>query len=58
MYYAKTKHIDIQYYKLRKYVANACIQLIKIPIQDNNANMMTKPLQTIKFLDLANIKQC
>ena len=58
VYYARTKHIDVRYHKLRKFIANGYIQLVKISTQDNVANMMTKPLSGVKFkycLDLANV---
>ena len=55
--HTRTKHIDVRYNKFREFVANGCIQLVKVPTQDNVAHMMTKPLPGIKFkqcLDLAN----
>ncbi|XP_073099673.1 uncharacterized protein [Elaeis guineensis] len=59
VYHARTKHINVRYHKLRKFIANGYIQLVKISTQDNVTNMMTKPLSGVKFkhyLDLAIVR--
>jgi N-acetylglucosamine-6-phosphate deacetylase len=51
-YYAKTKHIDIQYHFIREYVINDIIQLSHISIKEQLADVLTKALSgpTFKYL--------
>jgi hypothetical protein len=51
-YYAKTKHIDIQYHFIREHVTNNTIQLSYINTKEQLADMLTKALSgpTFKYL--------
>ena len=44
-YHRRTKHIDIRFHALRKYVSNKSVSIIYIPSRDNLADMCTKALR-------------
>lgn len=54
-YHTRTKHINFRYHKLKKFVASDCIQLIKIPTQENTTDIITKLLPVL--FGLVNVKQ-
>ncbi|KAK8926175.1 hypothetical protein KSP39_PZI018367 [Platanthera zijinensis] len=61
VYHARTKHIDVRYHKLREFVGSGDIFLLKVPTEDNVADILTKPVTGVKFkhcLDLAHICAC
>ena len=61
MYYARTKHIDVRFHKIRELVSSGELLLEKIHTSENAADMLTKPVTTEKFkhcLDLINISRC
>ncbi|KAK8931207.1 hypothetical protein KSP39_PZI016896 [Platanthera zijinensis] len=61
VYHARTKHIDVRYHKLREFVGSGEILLLKVPTEDNVADILTKPVTGVKFkhcLDLAHICAC
>ena len=48
-FHQRIKHIDIKYNLIRDEVEHKRVGLVKISMNDNLANMMTKPLPTNKF---------
>ena len=58
VHHKRTKHIDVRYHFLR---SEKRIQVQKIGIADNPADMFTKPVPVSKFqhcLDLLNVGSC
>lgn len=55
MYHKSTKHVDAIYHFIRDLVENDDIQLQKIYIAYNLANMLTKPIPVIKFGTFQNL---
>ena len=51
-YYAKTKHINIQYHFVREYITNNIIQLSHISTKEQLADMLTKALSRPTFKNL------
>lgn len=51
MIHARTKHIDVRYYKLRKIINDGLIRLEKIHIKDNAADVFSKSMISEKFMD-------
>ena len=43
-YYARTKHIDIKYHKIRECIGTGQLVLEYVRIDDNLADALTKPL--------------
>jgi hypothetical protein len=61
VYHARAKHIDVRFHKIRELVATGELLLENIHTFENAANMLTKPVTTIKFkhrLDLINVSRC
>jgi len=61
IYYARTKHIDVRFHKIRELIASGEIVLQKIGTEENAADMVTKPVTTDKFkhyLNLLNVYSC
>src|ERR1035438_4459704 len=46
-YHARTKHINIQYHFIREMIEMKKVELIYCPMQDNAADMLTKPLARV-----------
>ena len=46
---SKMKHVAIQYFKIREYVDNKHISIVYIATEDNQADILTKPLGRVKF---------
>ena len=58
VYHARTKHIDIRFYKIRELIVTGDIVLKKVHTSENAADMLTKPITIAKFkhcLDLINV---
>ena len=58
VYRAKTKHIAVQYHKIREWVSSSDISMSKILTSENAYDMLTKSIPTDKFkqyLDLIGI---
>ncbi|KAL0447562.1 UNVERIFIED_CONTAM: Retrovirus-related Pol polyprotein from transposon TNT 1-94 [Sesamum latifolium] len=61
VYHARTKHIDVRYYKIREFIASREILLQKVHTSENAADILTKPLTIDKFnhcLDLLSVYSC
>lgn len=61
VYHSRTKHIDIRYHKIREWISNGKISLMKIHTKENAADMLTKPIPRDKFkhcLDLIHLTTC
>ena len=60
MYHERTKKIDVQMHFTRDIVERGMVRVEKIPTADNPADMMTKPVPTVKFkhcLDLIRVQK-
>ena len=58
VYRARTKHIAMQYHKLREWVSSGDISLSKILTSENASDMLTKPVRIDKlkrYLDLIGV---
>ena len=53
--YSKTKHIEIKYHFIRNLVERKIVVLEYIPIERQNANIFTKPLDRSKFETLRQV---
>ena len=53
--YSKTKHIEIRYHFIRDLVERKIVCLEYIPIECQNANIFTKPLDRSKFETLRQV---
>ena len=49
VFHARSKHIDIWYHHLRDCVQRRIISLEYIPMEEQDANILTKALSRIKF---------
>ena len=50
MYHKRMKHIDVRYHKIRQWVVDdKMIDLVKISMKKNPADMMTKTILLEKF---------
>ena len=61
MYYARTKHIDVRFHKIRELVSSGELLLEKVHTSENVANMLTKLVTIEKFkhcLNLINVSRC
>ncbi|KAH9695613.1 hypothetical protein KPL71_022838 [Citrus sinensis] len=57
-YHERTKHADVRMHFIRDKIRSGVINVIKIPTEVNPADMLTKPLPTVKFrnsLDLIGV---
>ena len=52
---SKTKHIEIKYHFIRDLVEGKIVALEYIPIERQNANIFTKPLDKSKFKTLRQV---
>ena len=55
-YHRKTRHINIKYHFIRRYVSNKSIALAYIPSRLNLADMATKPIKGPNIRNFANIR--
>ena len=53
--HSKTKHIEIRYHFIRNLVERKIVVLEYIPIERQNANIFTKPLDRSKFETLRQV---
>lgn len=49
VHHPRSKHIDIQYHKLREVVESGLLDITYIPTADMIADGLTKPLDLVKF---------
>lgn len=54
MHHERTKHIDIRLHFIRNLIEPGEIGLEKISTQDNSADMLTKPIPSMKFQNCVN----
>lgn len=45
----RTKHIDVRYHKIREIINDGLVSLVKIYIDDNAADIFTRPMTLKKF---------
>ncbi|XP_052193868.1 uncharacterized protein LOC127802200 [Diospyros lotus] len=58
VYHERTKHVDVRYHYVRDLVTNGTISILKVPTENNPADMGTKLLIATKFkhfLDLLHV---
>ena len=49
-FHSRTKHIGVQYHFVREVVEDGCVDMQKIHTSENLADVMTKPINTDKFV--------
>lgn len=49
VFHAKTKHIDVKYHFIREVIDDKLVKLVKIPTDDNPADLLTKGLPGERF---------
>ena len=49
VFHAKTKHIDMKYHFIRDMLEDKLVELVKVNIVDNPADLMTKGLPPERF---------
>jgi len=49
VYHARTKHIDVRFHFAREILDDGDIELLKIHIKENPADMLTKVVSGVKF---------
>ena len=49
VFHAKTKHIEVKYHFIREMLEDKLIKLVKVHIDDNPTNLMTKSLPPKRF---------
>ena len=58
VYHEHIKHVDVRYHYVQDLVANGTVNILKVPTENNPANMGTKVLTATKFkhyLDLLHV---
>lgn len=61
MYHARTKHIDVRFYRIKELVLSSELLLEKVHTFENAVNMLTKPITIDKFkhcMNLINVSRC
>ena len=49
LYHSRTKHIDIKYHFIREKIEADELQVLKVHISENTADMLTKPVTILKL---------
>ena len=49
-FHSRTKHIGVQYHFVRDVVEDGSVDMLKIHTKENLADVMTKPINTDKFV--------
>jgi len=55
IYYVRTKHIDAKYHFVRDVLEDGDIEVKKIHIKDNSADMLTNVVPWVKFNHCKNL---
>lgn len=58
VFHERSKHIDVKLHFVRDIICKGIVSVVKIPTEENSADMLTKELPTAKFkhcLDLVNV---
>ncbi|XP_031264308.1 secreted RxLR effector protein 161-like [Pistacia vera] len=55
VYHERTKHVDVRHHFVRDLIAKGEIKLLKVPTEDNPADMGTKVVTTAKFKHSLNL---
>ncbi|KAH9800547.1 Integrase catalytic domain-containing protein [Citrus sinensis] len=54
-YHERTKHIDIRMHFIRDEIGKGVVSVVKVPSEVNPADMLTKPLPSVRFRNLLNL---
>jgi hypothetical protein len=52
VHHARTKHIDVRHHFIREHVAAGAVKLEWVPTEEQQADILTKPLHTLPFTHL------
>ena len=55
VYHERSKHIDVRYHFVRQVISKGIVEIKKIGTADNPADMLTKPIPTMKFNYCSNL---
>lgn len=61
IYHERSKHIDVRCHFVSDIISQKLVEVKKVGIVDNPADMMTKPIPVVKFkycLDLIRVRSC
>ncbi|KAH9650271.1 hypothetical protein KPL70_026312 [Citrus sinensis] len=54
-YHERTKHIDVRLHFIREEISSGIVNVVKIPSEVNPADILTKPLPAVKFMNSLNL---
>lgn len=54
-YHERTKHIDVRMHFIRDEISKGVVNMVKVASEVNPADMLTKPLPSVRFRDLLNL---
>ncbi|KAH9655560.1 Integrase catalytic domain-containing protein [Citrus sinensis] len=54
-YHERTKHIDVRMHFIRDEISKGVVNVVKVPSEVNPANMLTKPLPSVRFKGLLSL---
>lgn len=54
-FYERTKHVDIMLHFIKDEIAQEVVNVVKIPFEHNVADILTKPLPSVKFKASLNL---
>ena len=49
VYHERTKHVDVKYHFMRNQICNGTVEILKVPTEDNPADIATKVVTVAKF---------
>ena len=57
-FHERTKHIDVRMHFIRDEISKGVVNVVKVPTEVNPADMLTKPLPSVRFKSLLNLIGC
>ena len=57
-YHERTKHIDVRMHFIRDEISKGVVNVVKVPTEVNPADMLTKPLPSVRFRNLLSLIGC
>ncbi|KAH9781841.1 hypothetical protein KPL71_008631 [Citrus sinensis] len=57
-FHERTKHIDVRMHFIRDEISKGVVNVVKVPTEVNPADMLTKPLPSVRFRNLLSLIGC
>ena len=57
-YHERTKHIDVRMHFIGDEISKGVVNVVKVPTEVNPADMLTKPLPSVRFRNLLSLIGC